>query len=241
MEGVVKMDNNYLVDIQHERLSFFTPAGEVKALNDVSIHLKEGEVLGIVGESGSGKSTFIRLLLKELEPTSGKIFINGQEINRLKRKQIPKLRRNIGVVFQDFRLLRDRNVYENVAFAQRVIGTSTKTIRSRVPQMLSMVGLAAKYKSLPRQLSGGEQQRVAIARALVNEPKILLADEPTGNLDENNAWEIMKLLEEINERGTTVVVVTHNLDIVKAMKKRVITMRKGVVISDEDLGGTNEI
>ena len=235
------MDNNYLVDIQHERLSFFTPAGEVKALNDVSIHLKEGEVLGIVGESGSGKSTFIRLLLKELEPTSGKIFINGQEINRLKRKQIPKLRRNIGVVFQDFRLLRDRNVYENVAFAQRVIGTSTKTIRSRVPQMLSMVGLAAKYKSLPRQLSGGEQQRVAIARALVNEPKILLADEPTGNLDENNAWEIMKLLEEINERGTTVVVVTHNLDIVKAMKKRVITMRKGVVISDEDLGGTNEI
>ena len=241
MEGVVKMDNNYLVDIQHERLSFFTPAGEVKALNDVSIHLKEGEVLGIVGESGSGKSTFIRLLLKELEPTSGKIFINGQEINRLKRKQIPKLRRNIGVVFQDFRLLRHRNVYENVAFAQRVIGTSTKTIRSRVPQMLSMVGLAAKYKSLPRQLSGGEQQRVAIARALVNEPKILLADEPTGNLDENNAWEIMKLLEEINERGTTVVVVTHNLDIVKAMKKRVITMRKGVVISDEDLGGTNEI
>ncbi len=138
-------------------------------------------------------------------------------------------------------MLRDRNVYENVAFAQRVIGTSTKTIRSRVPQMLSMVGLAAKYKSLPRQLSGGEQQRVAIARALVNEPKILLADEPTGNLDENNAWEIMKLLEEINERGTTVVVVTHNLDIVKAMKKRVITMRKGVVISDEDLGGTNEI
>ena len=157
------------------------------------------------------------------------------------RDRLYTLRRDIGVVFQDFRLLRDRNVYENVAFAQRVIGTSTKTIRSRVPQMLSMVGLAAKYKSLPRQLSGGEQQRVAIARALVNEPKILLADEPTGNLDENNAWEIMKLLEEINERGTTVVVVTHNLDIVKAMKKRVITMRKGVVISDEDLGGTNEI
>lgn len=226
--------------IKLEHVSKAYSAG-IPALNDVSLHIKEGEFVFVVGESGSGKSTFIRLLLKELESTSGKIFINGQEINRLKRKQIPKLRRNIGVVFQDFRLLRDRNVYENVAFAQRVIGTSTKTIRSRVPQMLSMVGLAAKYKSLPRQLSGGEQQRVAIARALVNEPKILLADEPTGNLDENNAWEIMKLLEEINERGTTVVVVTHNLDIVKAMKKRVITMRKGVVISDEDLGGTNEI
>ena len=155
--------------IKLEHVSKAYSAG-IPALNDVSLHIKEGEFVFVVGESGSGKSTFIRLLLKELEPTSGKIFINGQEINRLKRKQIPKLRRNIGVVFQDFRLLRDRNVYENVAFAQRVIGTSTKTIRSRVPQMLSMVGLAAKYKSLPRQLSGGEQQRVAIARALVNEP-----------------------------------------------------------------------
>lgn len=226
--------------IKLEHVSKAYSAG-IPALNDVSLHIQEGEFVFVVGESGSGKSTFIRLLLKELEPTSGRIVINGQDIGQLKRKQIPKLRRNIGVVFQDFRLLRDRNVYENVAFAQRVIGTSTKTMKSRVPQMLSMVGLAAKYKSLPRQLSGGEQQRVAIARALVNEPKILLADEPTGNLDENNAWEIMKLLEEINERGTTVVVVTHNLDIVKAMKKRVITMRKGVVVSDEDLGGTNEI
>ncbi|MGN0291246.1 MAG: cell division ATP-binding protein FtsE [Lachnospiraceae bacterium] len=226
--------------IKLEHVSKAYSAG-IPALNDVSLHIEEGEFVFVVGESGSGKSTFIRLLLKELEPTSGKILINGQDIGQLKRKQIPKFRRNIGVVFQDFRLLKDRNVYENVAFAQRVIGTSTKTMKSRVPQMLSMVGLAAKYKSLPRQLSGGEQQRVAIARALVNEPKILLADEPTGNLDENNAWEIMNLLEEINERGTTVVVVTHNLDIVKAMKKRVITMRKGVVISDEDLGGTNEI
>lgn len=226
--------------IKLEHVSKAYSAG-IPALNDVSLHIKDGEFVFIVGESGSGKSTFIRLLLKELEPTEGRIYINGQNVGGLKRKQIPKLRRNIGVVFQDFRLLRDRNVYENVAFAQRVIGTSTKTMKSRVPQMLSMVGLAAKYKSLPRQLSGGEQQRVAIARALVNEPKILLADEPTGNLDENNAWEIMKLLEEINERGTTVVVVTHNLDIVKAMKKRVITMRKGVVVSDEDLGDRNEI
>ena len=213
----------------------------VPALNGINLHVQKGEFVFIVGKSGSGKSTLIKLLLKELDPTSGKIYVNKKYLNKLTRKKLPYLRRDIGVVFQDFRLLRDRNVYENVAFAQRVIGTSTKTIRSRVPQMLSMVGLAAKYKSLPRQLSGGEQQRVAIARALVNEPKILLADEPTGNLDENNAWEIMKLLEEINERGTTVVVVTHNLDIVKAMKKRVITMRKGVVISDEDLGGTNEI
>ena len=164
------------------------------------------------------------------------ITINGRNLNAIRRKQIPRYRRNVGVVFQDFRLLKDRNVYENVAFAQRVIGTSVRTIRSSVPMMLSMVGLAAKYKSYPKQLSGGEQQRVAIARALINRPKILLADEPTGNLDNHNAWEIMKLLEEINQRGTTVVVVTHNLDIVKAMKKRVITMKKGVIVSDERLG-----
>ena len=145
------------------------------------------------------------------------------------------------MVFQDFRLLKDRNVYENIAFAQRVIATPSKKIKRRVPMMLSMVGLAAKYKSYPKQLSGGEQQRVAIARALVNEPKILLADEPTGNLDAHNAWDIMKLLDEINQKGTTVLVVTHNLEIVKAMKKRVITMRKGVIVSDERMGGSNEI
>ena len=218
-----------------------TEEHRVVALKNVNIEIEKGEFVFFIGSSGSGKSTLIKLLMKELNPTSGKITINGINTTDMKESQIPYLRRNLGIVFQDFRLLPNKTVYENVAFAQRVIGTSTKTIRSRVPQMLSMVGLAAKYKSLPRQLSGGEQQRVAIARALVNEPKILLADEPTGNLDENNAWEIMKLLEEINERGTTVVVVTHNLDIVKAMKKRVITMRKGVVISDEDLGGTNEI
>ena len=177
--------------------------------------------------------TLIKLLLKELEPTKGVITINNRNLNAIRRKQIPKYRRNVGVVFQDFRLLKDRNVYENVAFAQKVIGTPARLIRSSVPTMLSMVGLAAKYKSYPKQLSGGEQQRVAIARALVNQPKILLADEPTGNLDNHNAWEIMKLLEEINQKGTTVVVVTHNLEIVKAMKKRVITMKKGVIISDE--------
>jgi cell division transport system ATP-binding protein len=182
----------------------------------------------------------IRLLLKELDPTEGKIVINNKDLKKIRHRQIPKFRRNIGVVFQDFRLLKDRNVYDNVAFAQKVIGESNRNIRKRVPQMLSMVGLAAKYRSYPKQLSGGEQQRVAIARALVNEPKILLADEPTGNLDNNNAWEIMKLLDEINSKGTTVVVVTHNMEIVKIMKKRVITVKKGVIVGDSKQGDYDE-
>ncbi len=219
-----------MIKLEHVSKSY---SAGIPALNDISLDIEEGEFVFIVGNSGSGKSTLIKLLLKELEPTKGVITINNRNLNAIRRKQIPKYRRNVGVVFQDFRLLKDRNVYENVAFAQKVIGTPTRTIRSSVPTMLSMVGLAAKYKSYPKQLSGGEQQRVAIARALVNQPKILLADEPTGNLDNHNAWEIMKLLEEINQKGTTVVVVTHNLEIVKAMKKRVITMKKGVIISDE--------
>jgi cell division transport system ATP-binding protein len=206
----------------------------------VSLNIDEGEFVFIVGDSGSGKSTLIKLLLKELEPTEGTIMINGKHLGRIRRRQIPKFRRNIGVVFQDFRLLKDRNVYDNVAFAQKVIGESNRSIRRRVPQMLSMVGLAPKYRSFPKELSGGEQQRVAIARALVNEPKILLADEPTGNLDNNNAWEIMKLLEEINSRGTTVLVVTHNMEIVKVMKKRVITVKKGIIVSDSKAGEFDE-
>lgn len=205
----------------------------IPALNDISIQIQEGEFVFVMGDSGSGKSTLIKLLLKELEPTEGSIYINSQDLSRIKHKQIPKFRRRIGVVFQDFRLLKDRNVYDNVGFALRVVGESTRTIRKKVPQMLSMVGLAAKYRSYPKQLSGGEQQRVAIARALINSPKILLADEPTGNLDNNNAWEIMNLLEEINDRGTTVVVVTHNLEIVRTMKKRVITIDQGKVVSDD--------
>ena len=171
-----------------------------------------------------------------MEPTEGTITVDGKVLNKIKRKQIPKYRRNVGVVFQDFRLLKDRNVYDNVAFAQKVVGESNSHIRKKVPIMLSTVGLAAKYRSFPRQLSGGEQQRVAIARALINEPDILLADEPTGNLDNNNAWEIMKLLEEINAKGTTVLVVTHNLEIVKVMKKRVITVKKGTIVSDSKQG-----
>ena len=220
-----------MIKLEHVSKSY--TAG-IPALNDVSLDIEEGEFVFIVGDSGSGKSTLIKLLLKELEPTEGTITINGQKLNKIRRRQIPKFRRKIGVVFQDFRLLKDRNIYDNVAFAQKVIGESNRSIKKNVPSMLSMVGLAAKYRSYPRQLSGGEQQRVAIARALINEPKILLADEPTGNLDNHNAWEIMKLLEEINSRGTTVVVVTHNLEIVKAMNKRVITMKKGVVVEDSE-------
>jgi len=227
-----------MISLEHVSKSY---AAGIPALNDVNIEIEDGEFVFIVGDSGSGKSTLIKLLLKELDPTEGSISVNGHRLNKIKRRQIPKFRRNIGVVFQDFRLLEDRNVYENVAFAQRVIGESNRVIKKNVPAMLSMVGLAAKYRSFPRQLSGGEQQRVAIARALINEPHILLADEPTGNLDNNNAWETMKLLEEINGKGTTVIVVTHNMEIVKTMNKRVITINKGVVVSDEKGGDSDEV
>ena len=227
-----------MISLEHVSKSY---AAGIPALNDVNIEIESGEFVFIVGDSGSGKSTLIKLLLKELDPTEGDISVNGHRLNKMKRRHIPKFRRDIGVVFQDFRLLEDRNVYENVAFAQRAIGESTRAIKKNVPAMLSMVGLAAKYRSFPRQLSGGEQQRVAIARALINEPHILLADEPTGNLDNNNAWETMKLLEEINAKGTTVIVVTHNMEIVKAMNKRVITISKGVVVSDEKGGAGDEV
>lgn len=211
----------------------------IAALNVVNLKIEKGEFAFIVGDSGSGKSTLIRLLLKELDPTSGSIIVNGQNLNRLKHRKIPQYRRHLGVVFQDFRLLKDRNIYENIAFALRVTETSPRIIKQKVPAALSLVGLAQKYKAFPKELSGGEQQRVAIARAIVNEPAILLADEPTGNLDPTNSWEIMKLLEEANERGTTVLVVTHNQEIVNEMKKRVITMKKGVIVSDEQKGGYN--
>ncbi len=211
----------------------------VNALEDVNIHIDDGEFVFVVGESGSGKSTLIKLLTKELEATSGKIVVNGKRLDRVRRRQIPYYRRDIGCVYQDFRLLKDKDVYDNVAFAQRVVSASNRSIKRNVPKMLSLVGLAAKYKSKPNQLSGGEQQRVAIARALINSPKILLADEPTGNLDPNNSWEIMKLLEQINQYGTTVLVVSHNTTIVEAMHKRVITLQLGHVVSDTraEMGG----
>ena len=208
-----------------------------RALKDVSLTIDDGEFVFITGRSGSGKSTLLRILLKEVEPTSGRVVVNDMDLGRMPRRYVPKYRRQLGVVFQDFRLLKDRNVYENVAFAQRVIGVSGRKIRESVPEMLRMVGLSSKYKSFPHQLSGGEQQRVAIARALINRPAILLADEPTGNLDPHNAMEIMGLLEEINRQGTTVVVVTNSSEIVNMMRKRVITIQRGIVVGDEKESG----
>ena len=204
----------------------------VKAVRNLNLHIDRGEFVFVMGDSGSGKSTLIRLLLKEIDPTSGTITVDGDNISKIKRRKVPYYRRKFGVVFQDFRLLKDRNVYENVAFAQRVLGVSRSKIKQDVPRLLARVGLSAKYKALPNQLSGGEQQRVAIARALINHPDILLCDEPTGNLDANNAKEVMTLLDEINKEGTTVVVVTHSHEIVEQMGKRVIIMNRGDMIDD---------
>ena len=212
----------------------------IPALSNVSLRIKKGEFVFVVGDSGSGKSTFIKLLLREIIPTEGNLYVLDYNLNKIRHRKIPKFRRNLGVVFQDFRLLKDRNVYENVAFAQRIIQVPGSQIRKNVPKVLATVGLAGKYKAKPGKLSGGEQQRVAIARALVNRPSILLADEPTGNLDPNNSMEIMRLLEEINNAGTTVIMVTHNKDIVNAMQKRVITLRKGVIVSDHERGGYDD-
>ena len=209
----------------------------VEALSDVSIRIHKGEFVFVVGKSGSGKSTFIKLLIKELNPTEGRIFVGGRQVTNLKRKQVSLYRRKIGVVFQDFRLLKNKTVFENVAFAQEIIGMTKRDIARNVPIMLEMVGLKGKEKMYPHELSGGEQQRVAIARALINQPTILLADEPTGNLDPKTAWDIMMLLEEVNKMGTTVVVVTHNNDVVDVMQKRVINLEDGVLVRDEKKGG----
>lgn len=235
--GQTETDNSNIIVLENVSKSYSTGA---PALNGISLHINKGEFVFIVGDSGSGKSTLIKLLLRELTATSGTVRVLGADLARLRHGKIPKFRRNLGIVFQDFRLLKDRNVYENVAFAQRIVETPSKEIRKNVPSVLATVGLAGKYKAKPKQLSGGEQQRVALARALINQPSILLADEPTGNLDPKNSWEIMKLLEEINANGTTVVVVTHNREIVNAMQKRVITMKKGVIVSDEEMGGYND-
>ena len=208
-----------------------------KALRDVNITIDDGEFVFITGRSGSGKSTLIKILLKEVEPTSGRVVVNDMNLGKMPRRYVPKYRRRLGVVFQDFRLLKDKTVYENVAFAQRVVEADYKTMKRRVMEVLNQVGLGSKAKYYPDQLSGGEQQRVAIARALINRPEILLADEPTGNLDPHNAMEIMGLLEKINRRGTTVIVVTHSHEIVDMMKKRVITIDRGMVIRDEEESG----
>lgn len=206
------------------------------ALSNINLSIAKGEFVFIVGPSGAGKSTFIKLLLREIEPTNGQIFVNKVNITRLKRNQIPYYRRNIGVVFQDFRLLPNKTVYENVAFAMRIVEARTKEIKRRVPQMLSLVGLYGKLNSYPNQLSGGEQQRVVLARALVNNPSILICDEPTGNLDPDTSWEIMKLLDNINKSGTTILMATHAKDLVDKMKKRVIAIEKGVIVRDQQRG-----
>lgn len=202
-------------------------------IENVSCRIKKGDFVFLVGPSGAGKSTFIKLILKEIEADSGSIKINGREITQLPNREIPKLRRSTGMVFQDFKLLPKKTVYENVSFAMEVIHQSQKQIRKQVPMVLSLVGISNKARKYPHELSAGEQQRVAIARAIVNNPTVLIADEPTGNLDPDTAWEIMRLLEQINRRGTTIVMVTHAKDIVDKMGKRVITIEKGHIVRDE--------
>ncbi len=221
--------------IKIDNVTMKYPNGTV-ALKDVSFQIKEGEFAFIIGHSGAGKSTLLKLMLKEENPTEGEIFINGKNFSKLKKRQIPQLRRSIGIVFQDFRLLPDRTVFENVAFAMRITEASHKKIKKQVPLALTLVGLGRKAKAFPTELSGGEQQRVGLARALINNPALLIADEPTGNLDPINSAEIMKLLEEINANGTTVVVITHEKNIVNDMKKRVIELDAGAVIRDEEEG-----
>lgn len=206
------------------------------ALSNVNISINKGEFVFMVGPSGAGKSTFIKLLLREIEPTTGEIYVNKTNITNLKRKKVPYYRRNIGVVFQDFRLLPEKTVFENIAFAMEIVETSSRDIRKRVPQLLSMVGLNGKLNQYPNQLSGGEQQRVVLARALANNPSLLICDEPTGNLDPDTSWEIMELLDDINKSGTTLIVATHARDVVDKMKKRVIAVEKGVIVRDQQRG-----
>lgn len=208
----------------------------VKALSNVSLSIKKGEFVFLVGPSGAGKSTLIKLLLKEENPTSGTIYLNKMDITSVRNRKIPYIRRNIGVVFQDFRLLPNKTVYENIAFAMEIIGAHPKEIRRNVPMVLSMVDLSSKAHCYPDQLSGGEHQRVAISRAIVNNPPVLIADEPTGNLDPDTAWEIMKVLRDINRRGTTVLMATHAKDIVDIMKRRVVAIESGKIVRDEEKG-----
>ncbi|WP_432402326.1 cell division ATP-binding protein FtsE [Wukongibacter sp. M2B1] len=210
---------------------------DVTALSNINLKIEKGEFVFLVGASGAGKSTLIKLLLKEAEPTQGKIVIDGQNITKIHRRKVPHLRRKIGVVFQDFRLLPNKTVYENVAFAMEIVEATPKEIRRNVPTILSLVGLSSKAKMYPEQLSGGEQQRVSIARSIINNPPILIADEPTGNLDPETSWEIMRLLRQINRRGTTIVMATHAKEIVDMMQQRVIALEKGIVARDEQRGG----
>ncbi len=211
-------------------------SSNIVAVDNINFRIEKGDFAFLIGSSGSGKSTIIKLMLKELDPTSGEIYIDGQNITKLKRKRIPYLRRSMGVIFQDFRLIEDKTVYENVAFAMQIINAMPSHIKKRVPIVLKLVGLEGKENMYPNELSGGEQQRVAIARALVNNPSVIIADEPTGNLDPHTAWEIMDLLQEINLRGTTIVMATHAEDIVNAMGHRVIELKNGHIVRDDRKG-----
>lgn len=221
-------------------ISFFNvskvyPNG-VKALQGVSLQIEKGEFVFIVGPSGAGKSTLIKLIFREELPTKGQIYISGRSILRMKRRDVPHLRRQIGMVFQDFRLLPDRTIYENVAFAMQVVGARRSEIKKRVPEVLKMVGLGKRMDNYPPQLSGGEQQRTAIARALVNKPSTIIADEPTGNLDIDTSWEIMECFQEINDQGTTIIIATHAKEIVDSMRQRVIALERGKIVRDEHRG-----
>ena len=208
----------------------------VKALSDVNVDIERGEFVFLVGPSGAGKSTFIKMILKEVEPTTGKVIVGDTDLSELTRKQVPYFRRKVGMVFQDFRLIPNLNVYENVAFAMKVVEASPREIRKRVPMVLSLVGLSHKYKMFPHELSGGEQQRVSLARAIVNNASVLIADEPTGNLDPETSKEIMTLLDDINKAGTTILMATHAKEIVDNMKKRVIAIEGGEIVRDEKRG-----
>ena len=230
------MEEKAATIVSLNRVGVTYPNG-TKALQQLDINISKGEFVFVVGASGSGKSTCIKLLLREIAPTSGTLMVNGKNITHLKHKQVATHRRRIGCVFQDFRLLKERNVFENVAFAQRVIAVPNRLIGQNVSRILHLVGLSDKAKAYPRELSGGEQQRVALARALVNDPPILIADEPTGNLDPKTSLEIMQLLGSINRQGTTVIVVTHDNEIVNHMQKRVITLKEGMLYSDEEESG----
>ena len=221
-----------MIDFEHVYKTYETHNDENVALEDINIHIDEGEFVFILGHSGAGKSTFLKLIQMEEKPTEGKVFINGQDVTRIKRRKVPYLRRQMGVVFQDFRLINNMTVYDNVAFAMRVIGAREREIRDRVPYVLELVGLENKANRHPGEMSGGEQQRLAIARALVNNPSTIIADEPTGNLDPARSFEIMALLQEINNLGTTVLVVTHEKNLVELFAKRVIAIDDGYVVSD---------
>lgn len=218
----------------------YSKRSDSTALERISLHIEPKEFVIIVGPSGAGKSTLLKLLTREEKPTSGKIIVGGIDYEHLKDKDVPRLRRRIGVVFQDFKLLPNKTVFENVAFALEIIGISTKEINHTVPRVLEIVGLKGKEKSMPMELSGGERQRVAIARAIVRQPKILIADEPTGNLDPKHAWDVIRVLEKINRYGTTVLLTTHNQDIVNKLKRRVITIEGGKIVADKS-GGTYKV